>query len=164
MSIVIVGGNERMVCQYEDICKGYGCKAKVFAKEKGAMKKKIGAPDLMILFTGTVSHKMVNCAVEEAKKKYAKEAKERWGDTEAYRESEKKTSGYGEEKWRALNGEMSDIFREFAECANAGETPEGSRVAGLVERWRNHITENDYECTLEILEGLEKMYVGGRTF
>ena len=40
MSIVIVGGNERMVCQYEDICKGYGCKAKVFAKEKGAMKKK----------------------------------------------------------------------------------------------------------------------------
>ena len=60
MSIVIVGGNERMVCQYEDICKGYGCKAKVFAKEKGAMKKKIGAPDLMILFTGTVSHKMVN--------------------------------------------------------------------------------------------------------
>ena len=69
MSIVIVGGNERMVCQYEDICKGYGCKAKVFAKEKGAMKKKIGAPDLLILFTSTVSHKMVNCAVEEAKKK-----------------------------------------------------------------------------------------------
>ena len=69
MSIVIVGGNERMVCQYEDICKGYGCKAKVFAKEKGAMKKKIGAPDLMILFTGTVSHKMVHCAVAEAERK-----------------------------------------------------------------------------------------------
>ena len=51
MSIVIVGGNERMVCQYEDICKGFGCKAKVFAKEKGAMKKKIGAPDLMIVST-----------------------------------------------------------------------------------------------------------------
>ena len=69
MSVVIVGGNERMVCQYEDICKGFGCMAKVFAKEKGAMKKKIGVPDLMILFTSTVSHKMVNCAVEEAKKK-----------------------------------------------------------------------------------------------
>ena len=69
MSVVIVGGNERMVCQYENICKGYGCKAKVFAKEKGTMKKKIGAPDLLILFTNTVSHKMVNCAVEEAKRK-----------------------------------------------------------------------------------------------
>ena len=69
MSIVIVGGNERMVCQYEDICKGYGCKAKVFAKEKGAMKKKIGAPDLMILFTGTVSHKMVKLCGRRSKEK-----------------------------------------------------------------------------------------------
>ena len=67
MSIVIVGGHERMVCQYEDICKGYGCKAKVFAKEKGAMKKKIGAPDLLILFTSTVSHKMVNCGGSKEK-------------------------------------------------------------------------------------------------
>ena len=65
MSVVIVGGNERMVCQYENICKGYGCKAKVFAKEKGTMKKKIGAPDLLILFTNTVSHKMVKCALDE---------------------------------------------------------------------------------------------------
>lgn len=67
MSIVIVGGNERMVCQYEDICKGFGCKAKVFAKEKGAMKKKIGAPDLMILFTSTVSHKMVTVQLKKQK-------------------------------------------------------------------------------------------------
>ena len=68
MSIVIVGGNERMVCQYEDIW-DMDVRQKVFAKKKGAMKKKIGAPDLLILFTSTVSHKMVNCAVEEAKKK-----------------------------------------------------------------------------------------------
>ena len=60
MSIVIVGGNERMVCQYHNICKNYGCKAKVFAKEKGAMKKNLGCPDLMILFTNTV--------LQEAKK------------------------------------------------------------------------------------------------
>ena len=42
MSIVIIGGNECMVCQYEKICKDYGCKAKVFAKEKGCLRKKIG--------------------------------------------------------------------------------------------------------------------------
>ena len=40
MSVVIVGGNERMVCQYEDICKGFGCKAKVFAKEKWSHEEK----------------------------------------------------------------------------------------------------------------------------
>ena len=56
MSIVIIGGNERMVCQYTDICKDYGYKAKVFPKENGAIRKKIGCPDLMVLFTNTVSH------------------------------------------------------------------------------------------------------------
>lgn len=68
MSIVIVGGNECMVCRYQEICKKKGHKAKVFAKENGPMKKKIGCPDLMILFTGTVSHKMMISATQEAKK------------------------------------------------------------------------------------------------
>jgi hypothetical protein len=68
MSVVIIGGNECMVCQYEEICKKHGCKAKVFVKEKSGFKKKIGSPDLMILFTNTVSHKMVNSAVSEAKR------------------------------------------------------------------------------------------------
>ena len=67
MSVVIIGGNERMVCQYTDICKDYGCKAKVFPKEHGSVKKKIGNPDLMILFTNTVSHKIIT-ASQEAKK------------------------------------------------------------------------------------------------
>ena len=70
MSIVIVGGNERMICQYEDICKNYGCRAKVFVKERGTLKKKMGCPDLLILFTNTVSHQMVNSAVEEAKRNH----------------------------------------------------------------------------------------------
>lgn len=68
MSIVIIGGNERMVCQYTSICRNYGCKAKVFPKEHGQIKKKIGCPDLLILFTNTVSHKMVNAAAQEARK------------------------------------------------------------------------------------------------
>ena len=59
MSVVIIGGNERMVCQYADICKCHGCKAKVFAKEHGSVRKKIGCP---------VSHKMVNTAIQEAKR------------------------------------------------------------------------------------------------
>lgn len=69
MSVVIVGGNERMAGQYGDICKGHGCKAKIFTKESGSLKKKMGVPDLLILFIGTVSHKMVISAVDEAKRK-----------------------------------------------------------------------------------------------
>lgn len=68
MSIVIVVGNETMAGQYESICSSYGCKAKVFTKENGALKKKIGNPDLLVVFTGTVSHKMMISASQEAKK------------------------------------------------------------------------------------------------
>lgn len=68
MCVVIVGGNERMVCQYKDICSNYGCKAKVFVKERGTLKKKMGCPDLLIVFVNTASHKMVNSAQEEAKR------------------------------------------------------------------------------------------------
>ena len=66
MSVVIVGGNERMASQYEGICKEHGCKAKVFTKENGSLKRKLGSPDLLILFIGTVSHKMVISVTQEA--------------------------------------------------------------------------------------------------
>ena len=59
MSVVIIGGNERMVCQYADICKCYGCKAKVFAKENGPIRKKIGCPYRLSSFTNKVAHKTV---------------------------------------------------------------------------------------------------------
>lgn len=68
MSVVIIGGNERMCRQYIDVCSAHGCTAKVFPKETGPIEKKIGTPDLMILFTRTVSHKMVQGAMKAAKK------------------------------------------------------------------------------------------------
>ena len=58
-----------MVCQYKKICKEHRCKAKVFTHMEGDLEKKIGNPDLIIIFTNTVSHKMVRCAVTEASKK-----------------------------------------------------------------------------------------------
>lgn len=66
MSVVIIGGNECMERQYKELCKKNGCRAKVFCKYKNGMKEQIGTPDLMILFTHTVSHKMVQCALSEA--------------------------------------------------------------------------------------------------
>lgn len=68
MSVVIVGGNDRMHRLYLDTCKKYGHKGKVFTQMNGELKKKIGSPDLVVLFTNTVSHKMVACALCEAKR------------------------------------------------------------------------------------------------
>ncbi len=68
MSVVIIGGHDRMVCQYKKICKSHRCRAKVFTQMSGNLKDKIGSPDLIVLFTNTVSHKMVRCALTEAER------------------------------------------------------------------------------------------------
>lgn len=65
MSIVIVGGYDRMVAQYKKICKSYKCKVKVFTQMRADFDKQIGSPDLLVLFTNTVSHKMVRAALDE---------------------------------------------------------------------------------------------------
>ena len=66
MSVVIVGGNECMIRQYKNLCSDYKCKAKVYPKMSGGLKD-IGSPDLLVLFTNTVSHKMIRCALNETK-------------------------------------------------------------------------------------------------
>ena len=51
MSVVIIGGHDRMVRQYKEICENHKYKAKVFTQMKTGLDKLIGRPDLLILFT-----------------------------------------------------------------------------------------------------------------
>ena len=67
MSVVIVGGHDRMVSQYKQICRNFKCKAKVFTQMSAEVGNQVGSPDLLVLFTNTVSHKMVRAAVEGAR-------------------------------------------------------------------------------------------------
>ncbi|MGI6256930.1 MAG: DUF2325 domain-containing protein [Anaerovoracaceae bacterium] len=67
MSVVIVGGNDRMVRQYKSLCEEYNCNAKVFTQMSNGLKKNIGNPDMVVLFTNTVSHKMIHCATSKIK-------------------------------------------------------------------------------------------------
>ena len=71
MSIVIVGGHERMVGQYKKICRNYHHKVKVCTQMSADLNKQMGRPGMFILFTNTVSHKMVKCALDEAKRSKA---------------------------------------------------------------------------------------------
>lgn len=67
--VVIIGGHDCMTCKYQELCKQYHCKAKVFTQVPGNLSKQIGTPSMIILFTNTVSHRMVQCAMTEAKRK-----------------------------------------------------------------------------------------------
>jgi len=74
MSVVIIGGNECMFQQYKTLCGQFNCKAKIYPKMSRGIKD-IGSPDLLVLFTGTVSHKMIHCALSDAKKQNTRVAR-----------------------------------------------------------------------------------------
>ena len=97
-------------------------------------------------------------------KSYETEARERYGNTAAYREHEQKTKNYTKEKWAEANDGMMAIFAEFAECKKNGASADSAEAQKLVDKLQAHITENYYTCTDEILAGLGKMYVADERF
>ena len=90
--------------------------------------------------------------------KYKAEAQEKWGNTDAYKEHKEKTKNYSKQKWNDLAESMEHIMAEFAACMKKGEEPDSAEAQNLVKILQNHITENYYLCTNEILAGLGKMY------
>ena len=97
-------------------------------------------------------------------KKYQAEAKEKWGQTEAYRQYTEKTKDYPRQQWNALAEEMDRIMAAFALCMQKGETPDSAAAQELVKRLQGHITAHYYPCTDEILSGLGRMYVADERF
>ena len=96
--------------------------------------------------------------------KYKTEARERWGNTDAYRQHEQKTKNYTKEKWAEANDGLMAIFAEFAECKESGASVDSAEVQALVAKLQAHITESYYTCTDEILAGLGKMYIDDERF
>ena len=97
-------------------------------------------------------------------KSYENEARERWGNTAAYREHEQKTKNYTKEDWAGANDGLMAIFAEFAMCKNNGASADSTEVQELVAKLQTHITDNYYTCTDEILVCLGKMYVADERF
>ena len=97
-------------------------------------------------------------------KSYEVEVRERWGNTDAYREHEQKTKNYTKEKWRDVNDGMMAIFAEFSACKVSGASAASAEPQALVAKLQAHITDNYYTCTDEILAGLGKMYVADERF
>ena len=97
-------------------------------------------------------------------KSYEAEARERYGNTAAYREHEQKTRNYTKEKWAEANDGLMAIFAEFAACKVSGASADSAEAQALVAKLQAHITDNYYTCTDEILVGLGKMYVADERF
>ena len=105
-----------------------------------------------------------NSDYETARNRYEAEAKQRWGETAAYKEHSEKTANYTKDKWQEVNDGLMAVFTKFAECKQNSNTADSNEAQTLVKELQAYITENYYTCTKEILAGLGQMYVADERF
>jgi len=89
---------------------------------------------------------------------YAAETRQRWGDTEAYRESSRRTARYGKADWQQIGREADEINQAFIALMEAGVPADSPQARAVAERHRAHISRWFYDCPQEIHRGLGEMY------
>ena len=129
------------------------------------MLKKERLARLISAIDGAVKGDNVMNAFDNSEfEKHKAEAQEKWGKTEAYKEHKEKTKDYSKQKWNDLAEGMNCIMAAFARCRKSGNAPDSAEAQKLVRSLQDHITENYYHCTMEILAGLGQMYVADARF
>lgn len=137
-------------------------KKEAFRKQKELLKLKKERIEKMISVLeeaekGELKIMIIDNSYEKTRKQYEAEVKEKWGNTDAYKESQQKTAIYSKEKWNDVSSGLDEVIAEFAKAKAEGKTAEDS--TSLAEKLQQYITDNFYTCTKEILAGLGEMYV-----
>ena len=86
---------------------------------------------------------------------YNDEAYKRWGHTKAFSISKKRTSSYTKADWKRIQSEATSLYQAFYGLSDG----HSSKAMELVAQWQAHISTYYYPCSLDILEGLGKMYI-----
>ncbi len=100
----------------------------------------------------------------EHQKKHEGEAEQRWGNTEAYRQSASRAKRYRKEDWERIGARQEENLRDLIACYRGGEPHDGPRAAAVCAKAQSIISENFYDCTDEIFSGLGEMYVADERF
>jgi MerR family transcriptional regulator, thiopeptide resistance regulator len=95
---------------------------------------------------------------------HAEEAERRWGDTDSYKESNRRVSKYTKEDWLTLKAEAEEVQNRLAAAFESGLIPDSEEAMAAAEAHRQHISRWFYECTYEIHRGLTDMYVSDERF
>jgi hypothetical protein len=89
---------------------------------------------------------------------HAAEARERWGDTEAWKESERRTKSYTASQWAEIKAEAERIEAAWASLLESGASPHDPGALAVAERARVHIDRWFYPCSARMHVALAEMY------
>ncbi len=95
---------------------------------------------------------------------YGREAEERWGYTEAFEESQRRTAAYTKDDWIEIKRQADANVAEFAAALKDGVPPASETAMDLAEAHRRHISQWFYDCSDQQHRGLADMYIADSRF
>jgi DNA-binding transcriptional MerR regulator len=90
--------------------------------------------------------------------RYEDEVRHRWGTSEAFLESERRTRRYTPDDWKALKAEQAAVYDDAHSALQAGQRPSDEAVMEIAERHRLSIDRWFYPCSYSMHCGLASMY------
>jgi DNA-binding transcriptional MerR regulator len=94
---------------------------------------------------------------------YATEAEERWGETDASKQSQRRTAGLTKEGWVRVKADGDALLHALAEAKRAGVVPGSPQADELAARHRASI-EQFYDCGDDMHRCLVQMYLADERF
>jgi DNA-binding transcriptional MerR regulator len=100
----------------------------------------------------------------EVMEEHMQEAAERWGETDAFKESQRRSAAYTKEDWIEIKRQADENIQGFTAAIEAGEPADGPVAMDLAEAHRQHIARWFYDCSPEQHKSLAELYVSDRRF
>lgn len=101
---------------------------------------------------------------EEDPTQHADEAEERWGETDAYKESHRRTSSYSKEDWLEVQAEQQAVLDAFIAAMTAGLPTDSEEAMSAAELHRLGIDKRFYPCSYDMQVNLAEMYLADPRF
>ena len=95
---------------------------------------------------------------------YAAEAERRWGDTDAWRQSQRRTGGYSKRDWIEIKAEGEAVDAAFVAAKRAGLAADSEPAMDAAEQHRQHINDRFYDLSHEFHRNLGDMYLADPRF
>jgi MerR family transcriptional regulator, thiopeptide resistance regulator len=90
---------------------------------------------------------------------HAAEVEERWGGTDAYRESQRRVARYTKADWERIKADGQAAVDALVAAMRAGRPADSSEAMDGAEAHRRQIDEWFYPCSYEMHVGLAEMYL-----
>lgn len=95
---------------------------------------------------------------------YATETEQRWGNSDAYKESQSRTARYSKADWTRYKNEANALNKRLAQCIQNGDSVSDEAVLHVVEQMRLLIDKWFYPCSRRMHASLGEMYVADERF